>query len=121
MPINTTEKRRRRVARGLPAISEVQAESGRIRQLNRTKRARDFIDSLKLSAGCADCGYRSHPAALDFDHLPGAKKIATLARLSWIANMAAIREEVLKCEVVCANCHRIRTVERRKARNLSFD
>lgn len=61
--------------------------------------------------GCVDCGYNGHPAALDFDHLPEFKKhrnIAQLANCQW----PTILEEITKCELVCANCHRIRTFRR---------
>ena len=63
--------------------------------------------------GCVDCGYNEHPAALDFDHLPDTNKVRDIKsgqQLGW----AALQEEIAKCEVVCANCHRIRTSERRK-------
>lgn len=62
--------------------------------------------------GCVDCGYNKHPAALDFDHLHGFTKragVGTMVRRSW----GDILEEIAKCEVVCANCHRIRTIGRR--------
>lgn len=70
---------------------------------------------MKMAAGCTDCGYDDHPVALDFDHLPGAEKAAAIATLirqcvSWERLVA----EMEKCEVVCANCHRVRTAERHK-------
>jgi hypothetical protein len=71
-----------------------------------------WTKGYKMAMGCADCGYNAHPAALDFDHLPGNEKIRDIksgAQLGW----AALQAEVAKCEVVCANCHRIRTAERR--------
>lgn len=70
-----------------------------------------WVDNYKITIGCADCGYKDHPAALDFDHLPGSIKIRDIKsgqQLGWVA----LQEEVAKCEVVCANCHRIRTYER---------
>lgn len=72
-----------------------------------------WIDNYKIEHGCVDCGYAKHPAALDFDHLPGTVKVRDIKsgqQLGW----EALQVEVAKCEVVCSNCHRIRTVERRK-------
>jgi hypothetical protein len=58
-----------------------------------------------------DCGYNESAVALDFDHLPEFDKLFTIgnnAHRSW----AAIEAEIAKCEVVCANCHRVRTAAR---------
>lgn len=71
---------------------------------------RDKIRAIKLARGCADCGYAQHPAALDFDHLSNKSfAIAQGRDRKW----TLILEEIAKCDVVCANCHRIRTVNRR--------
>ncbi len=61
---------------------------------------------------CADCG-ESDPVVLEFDHLRDKSfEIATaLVDRSW----DRILEEIAKCEVVCANCHRRRTVRRRRS------
>jgi hypothetical protein len=74
----------------------------------------DWNNQIKLTRGCADCGWAEWPRGLDWDHVRGVKAggVATL-----IANgrpLSEIEEEMAKCEVVCANCHRIRTVERRQ-------
>jgi hypothetical protein len=63
--------------------------------------------------GCIDCGYNGHPMALEFDHKPGSKKVkcvGQLARHPW----HVVLTEIAKCDVVCANCHRVRTANRRK-------
>ena len=70
------------------------------------------IQAIKLERGCTDCGYADHPAALEFDHLPGHKKEHRIAQLANGAKRAKIMAEIAKCEVVCANCHRVRTAER---------
>lgn len=74
-----------------------------------------FVDAYKLARGCADCGYHDHPAALDFDHLPGTVKTYAIAEIRnrW-TSPEKLATELAKCEVVCANCHRIRTSNRRK-------
>ncbi len=64
-----------------------------------------------LGGKCVDCGYDEFLDALEFDHLKD--KTAQMARLigkSWERAL----EEAQKCEVVCANCHRVRTATRRK-------
>lgn len=113
--VSGAEKARRRVAKGLPPYTEREMAARRERQRRwHEQKWRGFapkIAALKMERGCADCGYRAHPAALQFDHLPGSTKrgkISSLSRYSW----ERIAEELAKCEVVCANCHAIRTVTR---------
>jgi hypothetical protein len=77
----------------------------------RAKRDRLYFQAIKIERGCADCGYNANPVALDFDHLPGSVK---MYRVCTMAGMRRdlIDAEIAKCEVVCANCHRIRTNDR---------
>ena len=62
--------------------------------------------------GCVDCGYKDNLAALEFDHVRGknyrtvSDMIAT--RLGW----EIIQTEIDLCDLVCANCHSIRTDRR---------
>jgi hypothetical protein len=77
----------------------------------RAKRDRLRFQEIKLARGCVDCGYKAHPAALDFDHRPGEIKtyaVCTMAGMS----QALIDAEIAKCDVRCANCHRISTFNR---------
>lgn len=72
-----------------------------------------MLDQVKLAMGCADCGYAEHPAALDFDHAPGELKVKSLSDMARNGHtIEAIEAEMDKCDVVCANCHRIRTFNR---------
>lgn len=65
---------------------------------------RDWLDNHP----CVDCGYVDW-RALEFDHVRGVKRsdVTTMVQngLSW----KTIQEEIDKCDVRCANCHRIRT------------
>lgn len=59
---------------------------------------------------CVDCGYSENVKALEFDHLRD-KKYPMAVLISGVKRTLAFKE-VEKCELVCANCHRIRTAER---------
>jgi hypothetical protein len=72
-----------------------------------------YVAAIKMEAGCVDCGYRDHPAALDFDHLDPLNKRCQVSAMAGRLK-ADIEAEIAKCEVVCANCHRIRTFNRRR-------
>lgn len=61
---------------------------------------------------CVDCG-ETDPLVLEFDHL--RDKSFNIAKGLRTHNWEAILNEITKCEVVCANCHR-----RRTARTLGF-
>lgn len=58
-----------------------------------------------------DCGYRGHPAALEFDHRDG-RESKTIGSMCY-SSRNLILMEIDKCDVVCANCHAIRTYVRR--------
>ena len=63
--------------------------------------------------GCESCGCKD-PRVLEFDHLDPKKKKHSIAVLisqgySW-AN-EKLRREIRKCRVLCANCHRLHTIE----------
>ncbi len=63
------------------------------------------------SQPCADCHGRFPPCAMDFDHVRG-RKLGNIAHLKNYAPTAVLIAEMEKCEVVCANCHRIRSAAR---------
>ena len=79
------------------------------RRLERTKLLLDYF----VKHPCTDCG-EVDPVVLEFDHLSGDKLFNVAEALSW-RTWNAILEEIEKCEVVCANCHRRRTAQRRGA------
>lgn len=73
---------------------------------------REAIRALK-DAPCLDCGGEFHHSAMDFDHRPDEVKLWDINRL--VARNASIITaliEIDKCDLVCANCHRIRTWNR---------
>jgi len=51
---------------------------------------------------------------MDFDHRPGEKKSLEVSRLTLTKSIRRVVEEIAKCDVVCANCHRIRTFEKKQ-------
>ena len=74
---------------------------------------RQWLRSLKEGHPCADCERTFHFAAMGWDHLPGTKKLFCIsAHLSIGYSEQKILAEIAKCELVCANCHAIRTYER---------
>jgi len=72
------------------------------------RRKREFLTRWKLAAGCIDCGYAEHPAALDFDHVSGTKHFG-IGGAGPTRAWHTMLGEIEKCVVRCANCHRIRT------------
>lgn len=79
-----------------------------LRQLHRHQA---MCDRIKLESGCVDCGYAERAVVLEFDHLPGFEKKFVIGQAANRSRDAVLRE-IAKCEVVCCNCHRIRTYDR---------
>lgn len=69
---------------------------------------RPWIYAYLQAHPCVDCG-ESDPRVLEFDHVRG-KKIENVSELvRGYYSLAAVQEEVSKCDIRCANCHRRRT------------
>jgi hypothetical protein len=81
------------------------------KQRERHSRQKEFIRKLK-DVPCADCGLRYPHYVMDFDHITGEKKYNLSRLMKVTASWKTIKEEVAKCEIVCSNCHRIRSWKR---------
>lgn len=66
------------------------------------------LELIKLKGGkCKKCGYNKNTAALDFHHIdPNEKEIKLDIRKLANTKMSKLIEEVSKCDLLCANCHR---------------
>lgn len=80
----------------------------RQQQNGRAKKIKQFLANYKLEKGCKDCGYKKHHSALEFDHIKGKKEI----NIALAKSVGQAKKEIKKCEVVCSNCHRVRTYNR---------
>jgi len=89
-------------------------ERSRLRRKFRDAWSRDieFLTTLR-SRPCADCDRRFDPSVMEFDHRDPTTKARLVTRLAGRVSRARLLEEIAKCDIVCANCHRVRTHARR--------
>jgi hypothetical protein len=82
----------------------------------RKSNGKDFWNKLNeiKRVPCADCKQQYKPWQMDFDHLHD-KSFGISGGIKQGYGWEAVLAEVAKCEVVCANCHRDRTHQRRIA------
>jgi diaminopimelate epimerase len=81
----------------------------------------DFLTEIQIHKekfGCADCNIMYPHYVLEFDHRPEFKKISNVYRVFKKYGVDKAWQEVAKCDVVCSNCHKIRTWERN---NIDYD
>ena len=71
-----------------------------------------YIREYKERHPCVDCKVQYPYYVMDFDHVRG-RKHKNVSELISSLSKKKIDEEIAKCEVVCSNCHRIRTHERK--------
>jgi hypothetical protein len=88
------------------------AASAAITRFKRSQKIRTFIQQLKGSTPCADCGKIYPHYVMEFDHRAGNerssnghRKVSELTSQRWLI----VLEEISRCDIVCANCHHIRT------------
>lgn len=70
------------------------------------------IDEIKRTTPCSDCHKLFNPWQMDFDHREnkefGICKALRRQGIGW----KRLQKEIVKCDLVCANCHRNRTHNR---------
>lgn len=82
-------------------------EWNRERTLDRRTRHRSWVhDRKRASDGCVECG-ESDPACLDYHHRDGTEKEMTISEMvTYGYSKTKLRDEMEKCVILCANCHR---------------
>ena len=102
-----------------PALVPYPRRPWRIRRnaLVSAKQQRNVAAMREAKQGpCVDCHHTFHPCQMDFDHVRGVKLacVSTLGGYSGAQRPARLVAEMAKCDLVCANCHRLRTFFRRQ-------
>lgn len=92
------------------------ATRGRQARLERDRRRRleirAWLDATKREIPCADCGGTFPGPVMHWDHLPGMPKLGAVSTLAHGRRRTIVLAEIQKCELVCANCHAVRTATR---------
>lgn len=92
-----------------------QANRDRQLKLALNRRHRSYLEKRRFlikykNRKCADCGIKYPFYVMDLDHRDFRSKVNNVSSMfthNW--SLDKIKTEVKKCDVVCANCHRIRT------------
>jgi hypothetical protein len=79
----------------------------------RAERRNNFkLKAIEYMGGkCADCGGVFHHKVFDFHHLDPSEKDGRLTERLRCQSWNKLKEELDKCVLLCANCHRIRHIE----------
>jgi hypothetical protein len=92
------------------------ADKGEFQKRRKTRRAyrRMVIARWKRKKGCSICGYNENANALQLDHLYPEQKSKAFRRspnmaLCYDWSWVRIKEEMGKCQVLCGNCHLIKS------------
>ncbi len=108
MPHKNKEEGRKWRRKWWASLSPERKREKQIKANERARKTKIFLVHYKMEKGCLDCGYKKHHSALEFDHIKGKKTI----NICFAKSIGQAKKEIEKCEVVCSNCHRIRTWER---------
>lgn len=69
----------------------------------------EFLRDLRR-VPCQECGERFEPHQMDFDHRdPAAKSFGLTWSRAMLAPRQRLLDEIAKCDVICSNCHAVRT------------
>ena len=78
------------------------------RDNERYYRFRDILIEAKKKP-CVDCGREFPTCAMDLHHRNQSEKIRDVSALKDFSSEKKLREEIAKCDVICACCHRVRS------------
>ncbi|GAB5492936.1 MAG: hypothetical protein Phog2KO_31510 [Phototrophicaceae bacterium] len=73
---------------------------------------RQYAFDYLLAHPCVDCG-ETDPIVLEFDHVRGVKLSEVSVLLGSTVSMKRLTDEIAKCDIRCANCHRRKTAQER--------
>ena len=81
-------------------------EHARIKIDERRKQIKEWLYNKRSTLKCCQCG-ENHPDTLDFHHETPSEKEGNLGVLAHRGfSIKRLEEEISKCTILCANCHR---------------
>lgn len=80
----------------------------------RRRKFREKVQALKESHPCTDCGVFYPFYVMQYDHRDPSTKEFCIASAVSRFNLERALKEIEKCDLVCANCHAVRTYNRTK-------
>ena len=105
MPLKDPEKKREYQRAYMRSWYQKNKETHISHVRNRDKKIEAWFKEYKSSLSCPECG-ESHPACLEFHHLNPQDKKFSVGRQERRKSLKALQDEMAKCRVLCANCHR---------------
>ena len=78
----------------------------------RCKAVKGLVRQAKQGRPCLDCGGVFPPEAMDYDHRDHTTKKGDVSKMTR-GGPGYVAAEIAKCDLVCSNCHRVRTARRR--------
>ena len=72
-------------------------------QRDRIRKIKEWVNEYKSVLRCEKCG-EDHPATLQFHHRDPDQKDFAIGEMHG-QSKERVLDEILKCEVLCANCH----------------
>lgn len=96
-----------------------EATSRQLKQQNNHIRRRrlqmDLVNRIR-ALPCSSCGGSFPACAMEFDHREGSQKLGLVSLMAGRVPIKVLLEEIAKCDIVCTNCHRDRSFQRRGQR-----
>jgi len=119
LPISTFAFKNESLLRRLSRCRDCQREhrlrqyrKDRVPYLKNNRRQRTKLQKIAAQAKnqpCQDCGCSFPACAMDFDHRDPKTKVAKISSMVFCGSKQLLLDEIAKCDVVCAICHRLRT------------
>ena len=106
------DKLRRYAQPSLLDSSKNQKEKPQKRGAAKKREVQQMLGKMKEDSGCIDCKTKHPFYVLDFDHARG-NKVSNIGQMLDYFTIEDILKEVAKCDIVCSNCHRERTYNRK--------
>lgn len=85
---------------------------------NQKRLVRQIIWDHLATHPCVDCG-ESDPIVLEFDHIDPQKKSYTVPDMVTFP-VDKVKQEIAKCDIRCANCHKRRHARDRNVWKLAY-
>lgn len=106
MPYKNPEERRAYRKKWYAENRNKEIEGAKLRKKDLQQRNRDFVNQHKVQSKCKICG-ESEVVCLDLHHRDNESKIDDISTMvNRPTSLEAIQQEIEKCDVLCANCHR---------------